>query len=75
MRVLKLFVFVSFHIFLLSMIIAAPSSKMAFWGGQKKGANVFNHTVTVDLIKKAKTYGIAFIRLAPDKFPSQERDL
>ncbi len=48
--------------------------KLNFWQTQKKGANIFNRTVTLDIIKAAKAYGVEFIRLAPDKFPSLERD-
>lgn len=50
------------------------TSKILFWDNQKKGANIFNQEVTREDIKTAKTYGISFIRLAPDKFLSKERD-
>lgn len=49
-------------------------SKMAFWNAPRKGANIFNwHVLRAD-IRAAKKYGIAFIRLALDKFPSRSRD-
>ncbi|MFP3027691.1 MAG: glycoside hydrolase family 5 protein [Wolbachia sp.] len=51
------------------------NSKMLFWQtGVRKGANVFNRKVDSDLIKAAKEYKIGFIRLAPDKFETTQRD-
>ncbi|WP_264704572.1 glycoside hydrolase family 5 protein [Wolbachia endosymbiont (group B) of Apotomis betuletana] len=48
---------------------------MLFWQtGVRKGANVFNRKVDSDLIKAAKEYKIGFIRLAPDKFETTQRD-
>jgi hypothetical protein len=47
---------------------------MPFWHKQQKGANIFNERITRDIIHQAKVYGIDFIRLAPDKFPSKEQD-
>jgi len=59
-------------------VLAAPSTagedKMRFWDKQQKGANIFNEEITREDIKAAKKYGIAFIRLAPDKFASGARD-
>jgi endoglucanase len=50
-------------------------NKMLFWQTQvRKGANVFNKKVDIDLIEAAKEYNIGFIRLAPDKFESKKRD-
>lgn len=51
-----------------------PQKKINFWSTQQKGANIFNHTIAVADIKAAKKYGIKFIRLAPDRFPSSHRD-
>jgi aryl-phospho-beta-D-glucosidase BglC (GH1 family) len=48
--------------------------KIAFWNGAKRGANIFNTHVSQEDIKAAKAYGIQFIRLCPDKFPSKKRD-
>ncbi|MDB6095760.1 MAG: glycosyl hydrolase [Francisellaceae bacterium] len=50
------------------------SNKIDFWKSQKRGANIFNHKVSPEIIKIAKSYGIEFIRLAPDKFKSQQKD-
>lgn len=56
-------------------IKAEPTNnKMLFWQRQAKGANVFNHKIDMEIIKSARKYGIGFIRLAPDKFSSKERD-
>ncbi|MDX5462502.1 MAG: cellulase family glycosylhydrolase [Wolbachia endosymbiont of Tetragnatha montana] len=53
----------------------SENSKMLFWQtGVRKGANVFNRKVNSDLIKAAKEYKIGFIRLAPDKFETTQRD-
>ncbi|MDR0740169.1 MAG: hypothetical protein LBF34_00465 [Puniceicoccales bacterium] len=41
---------------------------------RKKGANIFNTHVSSEDIRTAKVYGIRFIRLALDKFPSKNRD-
>lgn len=49
-------------------------NKLAFWDKTQKGANIFNQIITPEDIQAAKSYGIAFIRLAPDKFQSTERD-
>ncbi len=48
--------------------------KLTFWHETKKGTNIFNHAIDVEDIKAAKKYGIQFIRLAPDKFDSSQRD-
>lgn len=46
----------------------------SFWNTPKHGTNVFNATVSTSLIKSAKERGIDFIRLAPDKFKTNNRD-
>lgn len=48
--------------------------KIAFWDVPRKGANIFNKKIIREDIRAAKTYGIEFIRLAPDKFLSAHRD-
>lgn len=53
---------------------AIPFQQESFWHIQRKGANIFNRTIPLEAIKAAKSYGIEFIRLAPDKFPSLHRD-
>ncbi|MDR1907204.1 MAG: glycoside hydrolase family 5 protein, partial [Puniceicoccales bacterium] len=54
--------------------IAPLSNKITFWTTPKKGANIFNTCVSLEDIRAAKAYGIQFIRLALDKFPSKRRD-
>ena len=49
-------------------------NKITFWDKNQRGANIFNRVVTKECIQKAKKYGIKFVRLAPDKFLSAERD-
>ncbi len=48
--------------------------KMDFWQSKKKGANIFNKNIKQDDIKAAKSFGIDFIRIAPDKFVSVKKD-
>lgn len=50
------------------------NNKMVFWSQQQKGANIFNQHISREDIKAAKAFGIAFIRLSPDKFPTPNRD-
>jgi aryl-phospho-beta-D-glucosidase BglC (GH1 family) len=52
----------------------AAADKMAFWQTPKRGANIFNNKILREDIKAAKEYGIEFIRLAPDKFTTKNRD-
>ncbi|OJW71516.1 MAG: glycosyl hydrolase [Candidatus Amoebophilus sp. 36-38] len=40
----------------------------------QKGANTFNQTLSQEVIQAARSYHISFIRLAPDKFLSNQRD-
>ncbi|RTK93497.1 MAG: glycosyl hydrolase [Rickettsiales bacterium] len=49
-------------------------NKINFWNAQQKGTNIMNLNVTLEDIRAAKNYGIKFIRLAPDKFISSNRD-
>lgn len=48
--------------------------KAIFWNHQQKGANIFNQIITREDVKAAKSYGVSFIRVAPDKFKGKERD-
>ncbi len=50
------------------------ASTIVFWNTQRKGANVFNHYVSLKNIKAAKACGVEFLRLSPDKFPTKARD-
>lgn len=80
-RRIKTFCYVSM---LLLSIIFPPHSgvafdgsarpKILFWEKVKKGANVFNEKIFQEDIRAAKVYGIGFIRLALDKFPSAGQD-
>lgn len=57
-----------------SSLMAPEKDKISFWNQVKRGTNVFNRQVSREDIKAAKSYGIAFIRLAPDKFITSKRD-
>lgn len=48
---------------------AMPGTQAEFWNQQRKGANMFNaHPVTPTDFEAAAEYGIAFIRLSPNKY-------
>ncbi|WP_342269490.1 cellulase family glycosylhydrolase [Rickettsia endosymbiont of Orchestes rusci] len=67
--------FIGFFLFLINYSISSfADQKIAFWDEPKKGANIFNRQILQEDIKAAKNFGIAFIRLAPDKFISNNRD-
>lgn len=51
-----------------------PSSKISFWDAPRRGANMFNKEISRDDIRAAKSYGIEFLRIAPDKFVTKQRD-
>lgn len=57
-----------------AVLLTAEEGKMQFWSRQQKGANIFNEEISREDIRTAKSYGIAFIRLAPDKFTGETRD-
>lgn len=48
--------------------------KMGYWCVQRKGANFFNQTPSSDWFLEAREVGIEFVRLAPDKWKSEQRD-
>jgi hypothetical protein len=53
---------------------SSGNSKMSFWNNTKKGANVFNQKIDAVDIKAAQSFGITFVRLAPDKFLTKKKD-
>ena len=65
------FIIFNFH---LSAQNSKIFEKKDFWIDQKKGANCFNIKVENDYFILAKNIGIEFIRLACDKFQSDEKD-
>ncbi|MDR1366060.1 MAG: glycoside hydrolase family 5 protein [Holosporales bacterium] len=49
--------------------------KQTFWNKPiRKGANIFNVLIFQKDIKAAKKYGVGFVRLALDRFPTKRRD-
>lgn len=52
----------------------AENSKLDFWNQQRRGANCFNKAITTNYFQAAQAVGIEFLRLAPDKWKSQQRD-
>lgn len=58
----------------LSCASYANKESADFWASTQKGANIFNKNIRSEDIKAAKAYGITFIRLALDKWPSKHRD-
>ncbi|MEJ7616456.1 MAG: cellulase family glycosylhydrolase [Pyrinomonadaceae bacterium] len=53
---------------------SAEGSKISFWNAQRKGANWFNALPTKEWLVAAKRAGLGVVRLAPNKWPSQQRD-
>jgi hypothetical protein len=49
-------------------------TKISFWNKSRKGANIFNVHVIQSDIRAAKDYGIQFVRLAIDRFPTKRKD-
>jgi aryl-phospho-beta-D-glucosidase BglC (GH1 family) len=54
--------------------ISASQQKIAFWSVNRRGTNIFNTRILRDDIKAAKAYGVQFVRICLDKFPSKQRD-
>ena len=52
----------------------AANPKLDFWNQQRRGANCFNKAITTNYFQAAQAAGIEFLRLAPDKWKSQQRD-
>ncbi len=52
----------------------AENSKLTFWNQQRRGANCFNQAITTNYFSAAHAVRIEFLRLAPDKWKSQQRD-
>jgi endoglucanase len=50
------------------------NEKIGFWDVQRKGANWFNHVPTKEWLVAAKRSGIQVVRLAPNKWDTNERD-
>ena len=59
---------------LLAANVLAANPKLDFWKQQRRGANCFNKAITTNYFQAAHTAGIEFLRLAPDKWKSAERD-
>lgn len=53
---------------------AKPAQKIDFWNQQRKGANFFNKAPTRERFEAGCELGLEFIRLAPDKWESDDRD-
>lgn len=60
------------------LLIYFPSSSFEgntdFWEVQRKGANCFNDTLTEEWFIDAKDLGLEWVRLAYDKWDSEQRD-
>ena len=60
---------------LVANLLAAPASRMEFWDSQRKGANFFNRVPAKERFEAAGKLGLHFIRLAPDKWSAEGRDV
>lgn len=54
--------------------VLGANPKLDFWNQQRRGANCFNKAITTNYFRAAQAAGIEFLRLAPDKWKSQQRD-
>jgi hypothetical protein len=54
--------------------ISASQQKIAFWSVNRSGTNIFNTRISRNDIKAAKAYGVQFVRICLDKFPSKQQD-
>lgn len=57
-----------------SALMSTRATKLAFWDTPRRGANCFNREVNAEYFRSAKEAGIEFLRLAPDKWPSRQKD-
>lgn len=48
--------------------------KIEFWNQRRKGANYFNQLPTRERFEAGRELGLQFVRLAPDKWESADRD-
>jgi aryl-phospho-beta-D-glucosidase BglC (GH1 family) len=53
---------------------SSNSSKIMFWNKIQRGANIFNVKIYREDIRAAKKYGIKFVRLSLDKWPTKRKD-
>ena len=61
---------------LFALTSAVPANdKIEFWNEQRKGTNWFNTVPTREWLVAAKDAGIKVVRLAPNNWKSQQRDL
>lgn len=59
---------------LLGANVLPANPKLDFWNQQRRGANCFNKAITTNYFQAARAADIEFLRLAPDKWKSQQRD-
>jgi endoglucanase len=72
---------ISFWLLLITLVVnlalvkeTKGERKIDFWKVQRKGANFFNQVPTYEWLEAASKLGLQFIRLAPDKWESADRD-
>ena len=71
---LKMKTLIVFYFLALLCTGYAAGKKIDYWNVQRKGANYFNQTPSIDWFIAAKAAGIQFARLAPDKWECEKRD-
>jgi hypothetical protein len=52
----------------------SSGEKIVFWNKVQRGANIFNVHVSEKDVRAAREYGIKFVRLSLDKWPSKQKD-
>ena len=71
---LKMKTLIAFYLLVFLCTGYTSEKKIDYWNVQRKGANYFNQTPSVDWFIAAKATGIQFARLASDKWECEKRD-
>ena len=73
MRILRIWLI--FNLIMLACILdVAAAPKIEFWNQPRKGANFFNQSPQRGRFEAGRKLGLQFVRLAPDKWTSTDRD-
>jgi hypothetical protein len=52
----------------------ARAGRLSFWDTPRRGGNLFNQVETRDRLRAARTVGLGWVRLVPDKWEGRGRD-
>jgi hypothetical protein len=75
MRIFSVYMVFCITLFYCVLAVESESTqKIDFWDQQRKGANFFNKVPTLERFEAGSELGLDFIRLAPDKWDTGDRD-